>query len=714
MQNNTHLNNHNEVITVSEPWHRGTGFTWMLLALAGVVFFLSGAVAKAQETVYWRSAAPNANWANAGDNNWYRAGDGWDVRRPDLANNQWSTGGTRSYNVVIFDNGSHATTTVNAEGGAKFDIYQLLLRHGSSRTLDSSGGGYFSLGGGSGNAKIETESGATGTYTFNVPLTLAKTTEINAVNGNMVFNSGSTIDTDGFTLQSYTSGGKQLELKGVISDSGGFQHKGGGLVILEGNNTFSGATTVEGGGGVLQIKNGSALGSAAAGTTVSDGATLEIYGSLGTINEAITISGLGSGGNGALRNFTGETTLGGGITLNANARVNTDSGNLTVAGGITGNSNVLRIAGAGNTTVSSAISGGGASHDGTTTSLYKEGSGTLTLSGGNSYTGDTRIVDGTLTVASGGSLGSGSDVFVSSGATLNVNANTTVASIRETASGNGGTAAIGTDATLTVNQSADTQYFNAVTGNGALTKSGAGRLSLYGTSSKSGANTVSGGVLEVQAGASLAGNTTIGSGGTLDADGSLSGSVTVNDGGTVEGSGSVGALTIASGGTLNPGNSPGTLTASSATWNGGGTYDWEIKSLTGGAGIGWDLLDVNGLLNIQADAGSPFTIALLSLDSLNAAGALAGFNAASTYTFAIAYYDSQSGFSTSAFDIDDSAFNTQNPNSGIWSLETGSDGGQNAILLRYTGTASAIPEPSVASMFVLGLSALLANRRRRA
>jgi len=118
MQNKINLDTHNEVMPVSEPWHRGSGFTWMLLALAGAVFFLSGAVAKAQETVYWRSAAPTANWANANDNNWNRAGDGWDVRRPDLANNQWSTSGTRSYNVVIFDNGTQTTTTVNAEGGA--------------------------------------------------------------------------------------------------------------------------------------------------------------------------------------------------------------------------------------------------------------------------------------------------------------------------------------------------------------------------------------------------------------------------------------------------------------------------------------------------------------------------------------------------------------------------------------------------------------------
>ena len=595
MQNKINLDTHNEVIPVNEPWHRGSGFTWMLLALAGVVFFLTGAVAKAQETVYWRSAAPNANWANANDNNWYRSGDGWDVRRPDLANNQWSTGGTRSYNVVIFDNGSHATTTVNAEGGAKFDIYQLLLRHSSSRTFDSSGGGYFSLGGGSGNAKIETESGATGTYTFNVPLTLAKTTEINAVNGNMVFNSGSTIDTDGHTLQSYTSSGKQLELKGPISDSGGFQHKGGGLVILEGNNTYSGATTVEANGGVLQIKHASALGSIGNGTTVSSGSALETYGSLGTVAEALTISGDGVSGGGALRNLLGSTTWSGSVTLGGGARINSDAGSLTLSGGISGADKVLYLGGSGDLTVSSAITGSGNTQDGTTTSLFKDGSGTLTLTGSSSYSGDTRITGGTLTVNSGGNLGNGnSDIFISGGAVLNVNTSLTVDSVQESASGSSGVISIGTGAVLAID-GADKGilYQNSISGAGGLTMAGSGStsLSLFGTQSYTGATTISGG--KISSGTALASTSYTVSGGTMETSAdsviannsaiSISGtgnfSVGGNDTiGTVTATG--GKLTVADGKTaILSGNSsigssseilgPGTIQVGTATANSG-------------------------------------------------------------------------------------------------------------------------------------------------
>ena len=70
MQNKINLDTHNELITVSEPWHRGSGFTWMLLALAGVVFFLTGAVAKAgwEDLTSWKS---DAGSSNLNSDSWY-------------------------------------------------------------------------------------------------------------------------------------------------------------------------------------------------------------------------------------------------------------------------------------------------------------------------------------------------------------------------------------------------------------------------------------------------------------------------------------------------------------------------------------------------------------------------------------------------------------------------------------------------------------------
>ncbi|EKE78910.1 beta strand repeat-containing protein [Oceanibaculum indicum] len=106
--------------------------------------------------------------------------------------------------------------------------------------------------------------------------------------------------------------------------------------------------------------------------------------------------------------------LGGDGTTRANAIEFTDGVNkLTLESGsvITGN-----IANAGTLQLSSAIAMTMANVFTGTGSLYKIGTGTLTLSGANTYTGTTMISAGTLAVT--GSLAAGSAVTVASGGTL--------------------------------------------------------------------------------------------------------------------------------------------------------------------------------------------------------------------------------------------------------------------------------------------------------
>lgn len=182
----------------------------------------------------------------------------------------------------------------------------------------------------------------------------------------------------------------------------------------------------------------------------------------------------------------------------------------------------------------------------------------------NTYTGATRVnPNAKLTVASGGTLGIGSDVYLSLNGTLEINTNTTVASLRETGTSDGGTAAIANGMTLTIN-GADkgTFYQNSISGLGSLKLAGSGTtiLSLYGNQSYTGTTTIEGGTLStsVNMASSLI---SVFNGATLSlTDNSTLNSLTLESGST---------LNIATGKTL---TINGTLTIKgSYTISGGGT-----------------------------------------------------------------------------------------------------------------------------------------------
>jgi fibronectin-binding autotransporter adhesin len=110
-----------------------------------------------------------------------------------------------------------------------------------------------------------------------------------------------------------------------------FVKAGTGQLVLAGNNTFSGLASVT--AGTLTLANSNALGATGNwGNVVASGATLELQGGI-TINEGgFNIDGTGVGGNGAIRNVSGNNSLGGQIVAGSSTTIASVAGTLTIPG----------------------------------------------------------------------------------------------------------------------------------------------------------------------------------------------------------------------------------------------------------------------------------------------------------------------------------------------------------------------------------------------
>ena len=109
-----------------------------------------------------------------------------------------------------------------------------------------------------------------------------------------------------------------------------------------------------------------------------------------------------------------------------------------------------------------------------TAGLLFGGSGTLNLSGANTYTGATVLDSGTLQVGSATALPATTAVTVNSGATLDTNNQTNqIASLA-----GAGTVLLESGSNLTLNQTTNTTFSGTLTGSGTLTKQLAGTLTI--------------------------------------------------------------------------------------------------------------------------------------------------------------------------------------------------------------------------------------------
>jgi autotransporter-associated beta strand protein len=299
---------------------------------------------------------------------------------------------------------------------------------------------------------------------------------------------------------------------------------------LAGSNNYSGVTTVGGSDNVLNLVHGDGLGSTAAGTTVGNGSVLRIQGTNNggsgiTVGaEALTIIGLGRGGNGgALRSVSGTNTWQGKVTLSGDARIGSGGGSfltLDVASGNAVESASFNFAteGAGHIQINDAISLG-------TGSLTKLGTGSLILATANSYSGGTTLSEGFLRLDNASAAGSGSITQATNNSTIQINTTGTVANgmsifnIRSmqtvTLSGNKTL----NNATYTVDAGTTTTESGNLSGTGGITKQGTGTLIVAGNNSYTGAVAVDAGVLNLNSSVGGAAATTssvsVASGATL-------------------------------------------------------------------------------------------------------------------------------------------------------------------------------------------------------
>ena len=243
-----------------------------------------------------------------------------------------------------------------------------------------------------------------------------------------------------------------------------------------------------------------------------------------------------------------------------------------------------------------------------------------------------------------------------------------------------------------------------------------GIVEITGHNNYTGGTKILGGTLRVSNNAALStGSVDVGTKSTLDlsAGTTLSNTFSLASGARLSGNGAVatpGGAYFGSGAILSPGGASaiGTLTFNTGvTFGSGSTLEFNIAGLNGGPGTSWDLVKVNGLLNLAAFSSSPITLDLTTLSSTGTPGLLNGFDSSQSYSWLFLSASNITGFSSDKF-----SFNTTNfansLGSGSFLVTQGNAG--------LSITFSPVPEPSTYLLFVLGLSvvAALELRRRKA
>jgi fibronectin-binding autotransporter adhesin len=502
----------------------------------------------AQTTYYWRSAPGTASWNTA--TNW--------------ADTQGGTSGGVVPNGTtinaVFDTSTQTSLTFTA---GSFTVSSIVFNAGSpAYTFTFGSGRVLSLSGaGVVNNSVTTKpiftlnSGST--LNFNGASSAANAT-LNANSALLNFNGTASagnatvnINTDSTASFNDTSSAGNAT---VNVNSGGLLYFNG--TSSAGNATFSYTTPIQ--SGEIWFQGNSTAGNATiavgkqsiftdnakagnATFTIAANSSIDFGGNTSAENATFTLSGAQS-----ILYFNGAST-GGTAVVNAGASSSVVFSGLTSSGITLGS-----IAGAGNfylgdktltvgsknlsTEVSGSLLGAFSFPFTTGGSLIKVGTGTLTLSGANTYSGSTVVQGGTLLVAHSDALAGSTlnynngDGLVSFGTLTRVNLGGLTGNHNLTLANPNGDAT-----TLTVGANGDsTTYSGVLSGAGVLVKAGTGTLTLSGLNTQAGGVQVTNGVFKLAEGATFGAGPLNVTGGAFDLNGATFslGNLVVN-GGTV-------------------------------------------------------------------------------------------------------------------------------------------------------------------------------------